>query len=88
MDIPNERIATLKKHTQLLIEWMKETGIKYDEALPVLTTTVGMIIRQQCQGLPAEVREAHLMQGIEIAHGFVLATALNMPQQAADLLRQ
>jgi hypothetical protein len=88
MDLPTERIDRLKKNSQSLIAWLKETGIAYDDALPVLATTVGMIIRQQCAGLPAEVREAHLWQGVNIAHGFVTATALNMPQEAGELLKE
>jgi hypothetical protein len=88
IEIQTERIATLKKQTDLLIDWLREQGIKYDNAMPVLGMTIGMILRLQCRGVPPEVRDAHLMQGVDIAYGFVLAAAFEMPQQAADLLKE
>jgi hypothetical protein len=87
IEIQNERLATLKKQTDLLIDWLREQGIKYDDAMPVLAVTIGTILKLQCRGIPKDVHDAHLMQGVEIAHGMMMAAAFNMPRQALDLLK-
>jgi hypothetical protein len=86
--IERERVATLAKNSNLLIDWLREQGIKYDDAMPILAVTIGTILKIQCRGVPKDVHDSHLMQGIEIAHGMILASAFEMPQQAADLLKE
>jgi hypothetical protein len=75
MEIQNAVVA--KQQAMKLAGWLQEQGISFDDAMPVLAMTMGLILGKQAQGRP----EAVIDEGVDIATAMVRVAAYFEAQQ-------
>jgi hypothetical protein len=75
MEIQNAIVA--KTQALMLAGWLQEQGIGFDDAMPVLAMTMGLILGKQAQGKPTTVVD----EGVEIATAMVRVAAHFEAQQ-------
>lgn len=64
-----------KNHALALADWIKERGIDFEDAAPILAMTAGLIIGKQASVSPRERLASRIEEGVDIISAMIQVAA-------------